>query len=369
MNDKLKRNILFFSILVTGTYLFFAGLIHARPFLIPFAFALIFSMILVPVENKLIFLGIPKVLSVIIADLLLMVFCLGMVFIIGLQVQNVSGDFPEYKDRLQPKIEKAQEFIESNTGLPKEKQQEILERLKNHSAPGGTGGDRFYSRLLSLPGNFLLVFVYIFFLMFYRRKFKLSVLNFFAREKRENVSAILSDMVHIVQKYLFGRFILVLILAILYMAGLGIIGLKHVILISLVSALLSLIPYIGNVIAVIMTILISLMIQNSLGTIAGILIVFSVSQFIESYILEPYLVGHQVELNPAITLIGVIIGGFVWGLAGMILFIPLMGFFKVMFDHVSILHPFGYIFDEQDTGSQTSCLKQIRDAIKAKIKK
>ena len=94
--------------------------------------------------------------------------------------------------------------------------------------------------------------------------------------------------------------------------------------------------------------------------ILGVLIVFSITQFIESYILEPYVVGHKVEINPVFTIIIVILGGALWGVAGMIISIPVLGILKVVFDHVPYLHPFGYLIGEEEKEGGVNFFKKIK---------
>src|SRR5690606_10976306 len=107
-------------------------------------------------------------------------------------------------------------------------------------------------------------------------------------------------------------------------------GLKHALFISLIAALFSLIPYVGNIIGLVLAIAMSFLSQGDTGQIIGILIVFSIAQFVESYFLEPFIVGAEVDLNPVIVIVGVVLGGIVWGVMGMILAIPLLGICKVV---------------------------------------
>jgi predicted PurR-regulated permease PerM len=197
--------------------------------------------------------------------------------------------------------------------------------------------------------------------MLYRDKFRKAILYFIPEQQRETGATILANFGKVSQQYLFGRFILILFLALFYGVGLSIVNIKYAFLISIIAAILSLIPYIGNIIGVIIALFMSLLTNGSMGAIIGVLIVFSIAQFIESYVLEPYVVGHQVELNPVVTIRGVVIGGMIWGIAGMIIAIPLMGIFKVIFDNVEFLNPLGYLLDEKDTGGSGGIFKTLKN--------
>ncbi len=371
MNKQAKELLLYFTVIITGLVLFFFAIIHAEKFLIPFTLSILLAMILMPIEKKLTNWGLSRGWSVFLSDLLLLGFCIGLVFVIGTQIQNITEDWPEYKERLQPKIEKAENYIKEKTGISKQKQEK---QVQNALKPGKKGQTSqaiasAVPKVISGAGNFLLVFIYVFFFLYYRKKFKNSVLNFVPKENRENASKILKNFSKVSQQYLFGRFLLIIFLSVIYSVGLTIVGIKHAILVSLIAAILSLVPYIGNVIGIFLAIAMSLLTNGTLAAIIGVLIVFFIAQFIESYILEPYVVGHKVELNPALTLIGVIIGGFVWGIVGMIIAIPVMGILKVIFDSIPVLNPLGYVLDEKDTSSGGGWFSKIKNKVVSKYSK
>lgn len=225
---------------------------------------------------------------------------------------------------------------------------------KGKSSSGGgsimsTAGN-FFMQFFGFLGTFLLTFIYIFFFLLYRRKFKNSILKMAPEEKREQTEDILSHSVKISQNYLSGRLILILFLAILYAVGLSVSGVKHAILISVLAAVLSLIPYIGNIIGFFLAIAMALFSGSGFMGALGVAITFTIAQFVESYILEPYIVGDKVELNPVVTILVVVLGEAVWGVIGMLIAIPALGIAKVIFDHIPALKPLGYLFGQEDIG-------------------
>ena len=144
-----------------------------------------------------------------------------------------------------------------------------------------------------------------------------------------------------------GKLILIVLLAVLYAIGLSIAGVKHAILISILAAVLSLIPYLGNIIGFFLAMAMALFAGGDTTGLIGVVITFSVAQFVESYILEPYVVGEQVDIHPIFTIIAVVLGGAVFGVVGMIIAIPVFGIIKVVCDHVKVLHPIGYLLGDQ----------------------
>ena len=84
-----------------------------------------------------------------------------------------------------------------------------------------------------------------------------------------------------------------------------------------------------------------------------------VIQLIESYVLEPVIIGSEVQLNPLTVIVAIIIGNLVWGLSGMILFVPMFAIFKILSDRVDNLRPVGYLIGADRSGSGKGLMGKI----------
>ena len=82
--------------------------------------------------------------------------------------------------------------------------------------------------------------------------------------------------------------------------------------------------------------------------VIGIFITYAIVQFIQTYLLEPLVVGSQVNINPLFTIISLVAGEILWGIPGMVLAIPLLGIGKIICDHVESLQPVGYLIGEDE---------------------
>jgi AI-2E family transporter len=123
----------------------------------------------------------------------------------------------------------------------------------------------------------------------------------------------------------------------MYGVGFLLIGLQHAVFLAVFTAIFSLIPCIGNLIGILLPILVALVNQGSMTIVLGVLAVFAVAQLFESYILEPLLVGSEVNLNPFFTILAVVAGGLLWGISGLILAIPITGVARIIFAHIGPL--------------------------------
>jgi predicted PurR-regulated permease PerM len=351
METKGGKKILFYSVLgILGCYFLFLGLAKAKVFLAPFLTAVILALVVLPLCRKLERNGTKRAVSSLINTFFLFILSIGFVALLSLQMKSMVNDWPKIKETMKPKIEQLKTFVVHNTPISREK----LELNKNSSlispASGqGTQAVSFLSKIISFFGTYLLVFIYIFFLLNYRQRFKEFLVRLFPDEKREKVKKVTHKSATVVQNYLVGKLILIGLLAVVYSIGLGISGVSNFILVSIIAALFTLIPYIGNIIGLVLAMAFGYLTSGEISVLIGVILTFTVSQFLESYILQPYVVGDKVDLHPFFVILVVVIGNAVWGIIGMILAIPVTAILTIILLHVTPLHPFGFLLSKKST--------------------
>jgi predicted PurR-regulated permease PerM len=131
-------------------------------------------------------------------------------------------------------------------------------------------------------------------------------------------------------RFLSGQCLEACILAFLILILFVIFGLPHAALIALLAAVLSFIPYIGSFIACFIGTFLTLISDPNKALVC--LIVYLAAQLIEQHFIYPHVVGNSVGLSPFYTIVAVIVGGNLFGIIGMIFFIPL---FSVIYTIVS----------------------------------
>jgi len=384
MNSKAGRILLYFFLIVVSLTLFFWGLVQARSFLLPLTVAALLAMIILPVCRWIEVRGVKRAWASFFSDLIVVFFFIGLASIIAAQVDSLEDDWPQIKKRIEPKVTQLQQYIERNTGISVRQQNQRIpgsfpnffaepptndstqNRLETAQDPAPSQDQKqqegasqlsdsmmssarsVISHFIGIMSDLLLIFVYIFFFLLYRRKFKLSVLKMVPQDRRDHTQKVIANSAKISQNYLFGRILLILFLAVFYSIGLSLSGVRNAILISLLAAVLSLVPYLGNVIGYMTAIVMVFISGGNITGVVGVTVTFTITQFVENYILEPYVVGSKVDLNPIFTIIVIVLGGAVWGVVGMLIAIPLLGILKVVFDNVPALQPLGYMFGEED---------------------
>jgi predicted PurR-regulated permease PerM len=129
----------------------------------------------------------------------------------------------------------------------------------------------------------------------------------------------------------------------MYSIGFSIVGVRYAVFFAILCGLLEIVPFIGNLTGSLLAIMMVLIQGGGLGMVIGVVITYAAVQFLQTYILEPLVVGAEVNLNPLFTIIILVAGELIWGIPGMILAIPLLGIVKIICDHIPALKPYGYL--------------------------
>jgi predicted PurR-regulated permease PerM len=117
----------------------------------------------------------------------------------------------------------------------------------------------------------------------------------------------------------------------LYSGGLFAIGLNYAIVIGVLAGALKFLPYVGTAIGVTIAVTTGVT-QDGWDSvlILGIAATFLITEFIESSILSPRIIGNRVRLNPALVIFAVLLGGKLWGVLGVFIAIPVVAVGKVL---------------------------------------
>ncbi|APG59563.1 AI-2E family transporter [Christiangramia salexigens] len=334
---------------VVFTYFLILGLFKAKGFLAPLLTAVILSLVVLPLSQRLEKL-MKRPLASLLNSLLLFVISIGLMALVSFQVRSLAKDWPKIKETMAPKVEQVKNFALEHTPLNqndlKEAKNESSSMLTSFSSTSNTITS-FMGKLTGFTANYLLTFVYIFFLLNYRHIFKNFLLRIFPDDKDERVKSIISKSTKVAPQYLIGKLMLMGLLAILYSIGLGISGVDNFILVSVIAAVLTLVPYVGNIIGLGMAVVFGYLTSGNPTVLIGIAITFTLAQFVESYILQPYVIGDRVDVHPFFVILVVILGNMLWGIIGMILAIPIMGILTVVFLNIQELKPIGILFSKK----------------------
>jgi len=319
-----------------------------KPFLIPVAIAAFFAMLLYPVSRQLQKYGLKESSAALVAILLLLFTLTILGAIVYQKISDLQTDLPELEANIAKKTDRLQWLLSQTTDISEYEQEVILEERKPDIIKAvGKAIKNFLVDSVYMMLQIFIVLTYTFFFLIYRHK----IHNFFIKlhffENKEESRTVLYQTAGIVHHYLKGTFMVISVLAVIYALGFWALGIKHALLFALITALLRIVPYFGSFLGIAFPIAFSFLTKDSMWYPVLILIFFVITQLLEANLLTPYITGARVKLNPLATIMVILLGNLLWGVPGMILFVPLFGIIKVICDEIPSLQPYGYILGKE----------------------
>ncbi|MBP7809218.1 MAG: AI-2E family transporter [Bacteroidia bacterium] len=333
-------------------------LYYGQHILIPLILSLLFAILLRPVVILLnVKLRFPNVIAVFVTVVFFVLSIATILLFVSWQVADITDDWNKIKINLSIHFENVQQWIKQRFHVSYRKQENYIqqvtqETLKGNSDLMGNTLSSFTDTLVSL----VLIPIYTFLILLYRSHFTKFLYKIVSPKNELVLQDILTKVKTVVQSYIVGLIIEMGIVGVLTTTGLMLLGVEYAIFLGLITAILNLIPYLGILVAAFISILATLVNSNEISMIIGIIILNMAVQLIDNNIIVPKIVGNKVRINALATMVGVIIGGAVSGVAGMILSIPLIAILKVIFDHIEPLKPLGFLMGNDISDNLKSAL-------------
>jgi len=322
------------------------GLVIAKDFLYPLAFGILLSYLIYPIVNYLEKKGMPRIFSILIPIVIGLILFIFLAIFILKRVSLFMDELPLFRAKAIEHIEQMQRFIESEYGLP-------AERIKNFLITRildiGTQSEKIFSTTTGTIFVILMQPVYVFLFLYYRTKFAYFFLKIVGRQNRLIAIGVLRDIARVVTRYMLGVATVVLVLCLFNGIGLLIIGIKYPLLLGVISAMFSFIPYFGNFIGGLIPFIFALLTEDSLVYALRIAIFVYIVHFFENNILSPNIVGNHIRINPFIIILGLIMGAMMWGIPGMLVVIPFLAMLHIILNKIPGMQAYVYLLGTRGT--------------------
>ncbi|MEO7977098.1 AI-2E family transporter [Flavobacterium sp.] len=311
----------------------------------PVLLAFLFTVLLLPLHSFFsVKLHFPTYLASFIT-VIIFVLCIAAILVfISYQVTDIANDFDIIKKNAISFFNNTQSFINEKFQISIWEQKKYIQKVTSDTVQNGseTIGTAIGS-VSDVLLNSMLVVVFTFLFLLYKTHFILFLAKLFDKDDHAKLKDIITQIKISINNYILGLIFEMFVVSILTGLGLWIIGAKYFILLGLVTGILNMIPYIGIMIAGILTILSSLTGTPEVSMVVSILVVNIIVQLIDNNVLVPLIINSKVEINALVSIIGIIIGGAIAGISGMFLAIPLLAMLKIIFDRIESLEPWGYV--------------------------
>ncbi|MGP1385872.1 MAG: AI-2E family transporter [Thainema sp.] len=302
---------------IITTILVIAALKYTRPITMPLAFAFFITVLVHPLQRWL-NRYVPRWLSLIIV-LAVLAGILGLaVGALSLSAEIIEPKLPGYLDQIQQMANTARTWA-SNFGLPTEQLFSSSQGSSNQVVQQAIGGLR---SLLSALSLFVLVVSLLVLLLLEVSQYHHKVEQAFPSTASHRLVHAVSNTSDKLRRYLGVMALTSLITGLLTIAWCFVLGVDLAFVWGLIAFVLNFVPTLGSIIAVIPPTLVALVFQG-VGKGIATLVGLAVIQVVMGNFVDPRLQGKSLELSPFVALVSIVFWGWVWGIPGAILGVPM----------------------------------------------
>ncbi|HRL71972.1 MAG: AI-2E family transporter [Flavobacterium sp.] len=346
-----------FSVLEILQFIVLLSLIlyFGKTLFIPLSFSLLVGFILYPICKWMETKGINKGIAIVISILGVTLLAGAIIYLLFVQFSEFLEEWQSLRIKLSETINQLSVFISERFDISLKKQTEFINNTLNNSGSQAFSIVRNTAYSLSESVFFLLMIpVFSTLILFHRQMLSNALYELFPKEKKNTIHEILVETINAYYNFIKGMLVVYLIVGLLNSIGLLLIGVPHPFLFGFIASILTFIPYVGIMISSLLPIAISWITYNSIWYPLAVIAVFSIVQLLEAYLIFPFAVGNRLKINTLVIIIAIIVGGILWGAAGMILFIPFVSVMKLIADRTPSLKTLSVLLGD---GEQKKTIK------------
>lgn len=347
LKDVLRRPFDIKSFALTGLFVLavFYTMYFMRSMLLPLVLALLLSYLLAPVVRALgrIRMGPPIAAAVVLLTVIgLLVY--GISFLsepAAGWIEKAPYSLHQLQQKLLPlkrpieKVAQATGEIDKLTSpeQPQEQPQAVVVKRSAFAEAFFTQGPEFIA-------STVVMFILLYFLLAYDGVFLNKIIRVTPRlgDKKRAVS-IMRDIESQISRYLLTITLINIGLGISVGVTVHFLGLRNPIMWGVMVAVLNFIPYLGALTGIICMTLGAVLSYDSLGYAMVFPASYLTIAILEGNFITPWVLGRSLTLNPVLILVALAFWGWMWGISGMILAVPILATFKIFCDHIEPMAP------------------------------
>jgi predicted PurR-regulated permease PerM len=303
-------------------------------------FAILLSFMLSPVVQALEYVHLPRATAALISMVALLAVLYGVTVASYKQALIFADNIPKYSQKirviLQPfqedaeKLEKSGDVVGSpeDTNVVPVRQVTSWSEVLTHGA--GTVTD------ILLAASFVPFLAY--FLLTWQSHARSATVMLFPLHHRNTAFVTLGLIGKMLQSFIVGNLLIGLLISGVSVAIFGLLHVPFFYFVGFLSGFLSLVPYLGIVLAMVPPILVG--VELEAGSLVVVILCVIGLHLFGLNVLYPKLLGSRLRINPLAVTIALLFWGAVWGAVGLVLAIPITGAIKIVFDHVESMKPY-----------------------------
>jgi predicted PurR-regulated permease PerM len=343
--QRTQTTCLFILALATGLGLAYV----AKLVLVVLLSSILLAFVLAPVVDFGIRMRLPRPLSALLAVFLLIGILYGVVFTSYNKAVDFMDDLPKYSRELKglgTKFQKRAETLRKTTeGLvPQSAEDKKAVTIRQSNSLSDT-----VTSALGSVGEFAFTLSFVpflaFFMLSWQEHVRAKTVMLFKMENRNTAYVTMGLMSGMIRSFLVGNVLVGLFVSVVSLILFGFMGVPFFYFIGFISGFLSIVPYLGVVLALIPPLIAGLGVLSPQTMILLAIVVLGLHLFAMN-VLYPKIIGKRLQLNPLTVTIALLFWGWLWGAMGLILAIPVTAAIKIVLDHVEGFEGYGHWMGE-----------------------
>lgn len=295
---------------------------------IPLVFAVFLSYVLAPLTSYLRRKNVHIYVIMLTMVVIILLFSLGLIVLLTSATSSLISGFPKYQERLMLLVQNGVSGLEHLAG----RMDIALSSIPGFDisqliAPGSFNISKTISDVMSttfgISWNFFLIVVFLLFLIAQGNHLKLRLQKVMDNAKYQKTSTTLANIQTQIQRYVFTKSIISLFSAVILMLLMWLYGVDFILICGILLFIMSFIPNVGSIIANSIPVLVCLLQSGFDVRFFSFMLLIIANELLVANIVEPKIQGNRLNLSPITILISLIFWGWVWGIVGMILAVPM----------------------------------------------
>jgi predicted PurR-regulated permease PerM len=301
--------------------------------------SILIAFILAPAVDILMQARLPRGLASLVAVLLLLSLLYGISYVSYNQASNFLQVLPKYSDRIRAEVMSFRDRAESLNPLrPTVDEKNIVKVLP--SSPLSDAVTKGFGSVSQAAFAVTFIPFLVYFMLSWQQHARSATVMLFRMEHRHTAYVTLGLISRMIRSFMVGNLLIGVLMATVSIAVFGALGLPFFFIVGVMSGFLSLVPYLGLVLALAPPLLVGLG-QMESGDLFAICMLVLALHFFALNVLYPKFLGNRMQLHPLAVTMALLFWGWLWGAMGLVLAIPITAAMKIIFDHVESLRPWG----------------------------
>lgn len=344
------RDLKVIAVLLGVLTLFAIGVVlrELQSVLLPFVIAVFLSLIFKPVVLVLTRRRVPMAVALVVVVALIAALLFGVSMIITASVESFIATLPRYQSRLDGLITSlagSAEALITQLGYSPDDLR-ITDALSASSITSVVSAS--LGTILGLVSDAFMVLLFMIFILAGSGQLSRKIEGAFQDDHARSMASIIAKIDEKVRQYLVTKTLVSAGTGALSALILWIIGVDFPLLWGFITFLFNYIPNFGSLLSTVFPVVLALVQFDTPTPALVALVLLVVMQNLMGNILEPRLMAFSLNLSPVLVLVSLIFWGWLWGVVGMILAVPIMSMIKIVFEHIDALKPVAALMSSGD---------------------